>query len=137
MPCHICQAEAVTRCYTCGELVCAEHGKSANCPACSTGIAAGDPRTTHIVEEPRRYPEPAHAWWRPKVAEEYQPPSCYECNALSRAVCRNCQSNYCQEHAGVNGLCKSCGRSANMGLYIILIVLVLLALSVGLTWLKG
>src|SRR4051812_7421929 len=114
MTCHICQAEAVSRCYTCGELVCADHGKNENCPNCSTGFAEGDPRH-HISDGPIGQAQQPHAWWRPQEAEEYQPPACYECKGLSRGVCRNCQANYCQEHAGVNGLCKDCARSANLG----------------------
>ena len=48
MSCHICQSEAVARCYNCGELVCAEHNKGEVCPRCSTGYAAGDPRGSPI-----------------------------------------------------------------------------------------
>jgi hypothetical protein len=137
MTCHICHAEAVTRCYSCGELVCAEHGKNANCPMCSTGIAAGDPRTTHIADVPMPAPDREHAWWRPQEAEEYQPPACYECKALSRAMCRNCHSIYCREHAGANGLCKACGRSANLGLYIVLIMFALIVTMMIFTWLAN
>jgi hypothetical protein len=137
MLCHICQAEAVTRCYTCGELVCAAHGKNANCPNCNTGFAAGDPRTSHIADEPIANQELQHKWWRPQAAEAYQPPACYECKGLSRGICRNCQARYCQEHAGVNGLCRACGSSANLGLYVIALTAVLLLLSLLFTWRFG
>jgi hypothetical protein len=117
--CHICQAEAIARCYNCGELVCAEHGKNKTCPGCSTGIAAGDPRADRISAAPV---PPAqthnHGWWRPKPAEEYQPPACYECQGLARGLCRNCQATYCHEHAGPRGLCRDCGRSARFGTYV-------------------
>jgi hypothetical protein len=136
-PCHICQAEAVTRCFNCGELVCADHGKNDTCPNCNAGFAAGDPRATHISNEPMAKPESQHAWWRPQEAEEYQPPACYKCKGLSRATCRNCRDKYCQEHAGPNGLCQDCGRSANLGLYVIAAVAVLLLLSWLLTWWFG
>jgi hypothetical protein len=118
MPCHICQAEAVTRCYNCGELVCAEHGKGDICPTCSGTFKAGDPRSDRISATPSTQPQ-HHGWWRPQVAEEYKPPECYECGGLSRGVCRNCQIRYCPEHAGFNGLCKGCARSANLGLYMV------------------
>ena len=116
MPCHICQAEAVTRCYTCGELVCAEHGgKNDRCSQCSSGFTAGDPRAVSVVPLAKQQ---QHGWWRPQQAEEYKPPACYACQGLTRAVCRNCQGSFCREHAGPNGLCKDCGRSANLGLYV-------------------
>jgi hypothetical protein len=118
MPCHICQSEAVTRCYTCGELLCEEHGKNENCPRCSTGFLAGSPRALAISEEPLSA-EQHHGWWRPQQAEEYTPPACYECKGLARTVCRNCLSNYCRDHAGPHGLCRACGQSANLGLYVI------------------
>jgi hypothetical protein len=117
MHCHICQAEAVTRCYNCGELVCEEHGKNECCPGCVTGFAEGDPRGIHVSVEPISK-SAQHAWWRPQEAEAFQPPACYECKGLSRAVCRNCRSHYCREHAGPTGLCKACGKSANLGLYL-------------------
>ena len=116
MPCHICQAEAVTRCYQCGELVCAQHGgKSDLCSHCSTGFTTGDPRGVSVVPLVK---EQHDGWWRPRQADEFQPPACYSCKGLTRAVCRNCQSKYCRDHAGPNGLCKDCGRSANLGLYV-------------------
>jgi hypothetical protein len=137
MPCHICQAEAVTRCYTCGELVCAEHGKNDTCPKCNGGFAAGDPRTSHISDEPLAQKTAHNAWWRPQEAEEYQPPACYECKGLSRGFCRNCRARYCREHAGPNGLCRECGRSANLGLYVIAAVAGLLLLAWLFIWLFG
>src|ERR1022692_4603056 len=115
MRCYLCQAEAVTRCYTCGQLVCAAHGKNDNCTRCSSGFMAGDPG---IGEGQFGKPAPG-GWWRPQEAEEYLPPACYECKGLTRAVCRNCQANYCPEHAGPNGLCKACSHSANLGLYVV------------------
>ena len=118
MACHICNAEAVTRCYTCGELVCAEHSKGDVCPHCNTGFVAGDPRPDRVSAKPMSKPE-HHGWWRPQQAEEYVPPACYECKGLTRAACRNCRSHYCQDHAGFNGLCKACAQSANLGIYVL------------------
>jgi hypothetical protein len=117
MSCYICQAEAVTRCYQCGALVCAEHGQNEICVHCSSGIAEGDPRADRISVKPLGK-QKENAWWRPQQAEDYQPPACYACKALARAVCRNCQAIYCHEHRGPNGLCKDCGRSANLGAYV-------------------
>lgn len=126
--CHICKAEAVTRCYTCGELVCEEHGKNANCPRCSTGFTAADSRSISELPLPKSQ---AKGWWRPQEAEEFKPAACYECKGLARGVCRNCQSHFCPEHAGANGLCKGCEKSANLGIYVFaglaVIVLILLA----------
>ncbi len=136
MPCHICQAEAVCRCYNCGELVCAEHGKSDLCPNCSTGFAAGDPRAGGICVEPLPNQQ-HHGWWRPQEAEEYKPPACYECKGLARAVCRNCQVHYCSEHAGRNGLCQDCARSANMGIYVFAGMVALIVLMFLFNWLFG
>ena len=134
MSCHICTAEAVARCYTCGELVCAEHCKDDSCPHCSTGFAAGDPRGSHISVEPISQPH-KNAWWRPQQAEEYIPPACYQCKGLARLMCRNCSAAYCGEHAGSHGLCQECSRSANLGLYVfagMLIMLVIFFISTGL-----
>ena len=78
-----------------------------------------------------------HGWWRPQEAEEYKPPACYECKGLARAVCRNCRLNYCPEHAGSNGLCRECNRSANLGLYVIAAIIGLVALLFLCNWLFG
>lgn len=134
MSCHICQAEAVSRCFNCGELVCAEHGKGDACPTCRGGFTALDPRG--ISAEPLAQQD-KHGWWRPQEAEEYRPPACYECKGLSRAVCRNCRANYCADHAGRNGLCKACGHSANMGLYIIAAMAALIVAMILFSWLFG
>ena len=136
MSCHICQAEAVSRCYTCGELVCAEHGKDDTCPRCSTGFAVGDPRADRISVEPMPQLD-KQGWWRPQEAEASVPPACYQCKGLARAVCRNCHANYCSEHAGRKGLCKDCGQSANMGLYIFLAVVGVMVLMILFNWLFG
>lgn len=135
--CHLCQSEAVSRCYNCGELVCAEHGKNDTCPGCSTGIASGDPRTTHIANAPLPKPAAQHAWWRPQEAEEYQPPACYECKGLARGICRNCRATYCHEHRGVNGLCRACARSANLGLYLFASMAGLMLLMCLFSWWFG
>ena len=136
MSCHICQAEAVSRCYNCGELVCAEHGKNETCPRCSGGFMAGDRRADRICVEPLPKQQ-HHGWWRPQEAEEYKPPACYECKGLARGVCRNCQANFCPEHAGANGLCKDCARSANMGLYAFAGLSAFVLLILLLNWLFG
>jgi hypothetical protein len=113
MRCHICQAEAVARCYTCGQLMCAAHGDD-NCTRCTTGIVAGDPRPDRITAVPGRH-SAAGGWWRPQPAEEFVPPACYACHGLTRASCVNCGSYYCAEHAGLNGMCGSCGKGAWLG----------------------
>ncbi len=136
MACHICQAESVTRCYNCGELVCAEHGKGDCCPRCSGTFTPGDPRLHHISVVPFDKRK-QHGWWRPQAAEEFKPPECYECKGLPRGTCRNCQSPYCPDHAGPNGLCKDCGRSANLGLYVVGGMAALLVLMFLFSWLFG
>src|SRR5438105_4680812 len=108
MSCHICGKEAVDRCYTCGNLFCIEHGYI-NCTRCETGIAPGDTRPDRISASRLREEPGRHAWWRPQRAEDYDPPSCYRCEGLSRTVCRNCERHYCPEHAGPSGLCQKCG----------------------------
>lgn len=134
--CHICQAEAVSRCYTCGQLVCAEHGKGQTCARCTSAIAAGDPRGDRISETPMPAKD-KDAWWRPQQADEYVPPACYSCQGLARGLCRNCDARYCAEHAGPNGLCLACGKSANLGLYVLLIMGGLLALLILGNWFYG
>jgi|SRR5581483_2097930 len=120
MHCHICQAEAVARCYTCGQLMCAEHGRE-NCTRCASGIAAGDPRPDRITTRPVSS-QTRPGWWRPQPAEAYEPPACYACKGLTRAVCRNCHAFYCTEHAGPSGLCAACGRSAWLGPAILAVI---------------
>jgi hypothetical protein len=136
MTCHICQAEAVTRCFNCGELVCAAHGKNQTCDRCSAGIVAGDPRGDRISVRPL-VKQPQHAWWRPQQAEEYHPPACYECQGLTRAVCRNCGCHYCHEHAGPPGLCKDCGQSARLGTYVVVAVLAMFLILLFFIWASG
>src|SRR5688572_20657133 len=134
MSCQFCQAVAVTRCNSCGTLVCEEHGKNDICPGCSTGIVAGGPQALAVSKKP--LPPGANAgWWRPQQAEEYTPPACYECQGLARGKCRNCLSSYCSEHAGSNGLCQACGRSANLGLYIIAGTFAAIVLLLLINWL--
>jgi hypothetical protein len=136
MSCHICDGEAVSRCYNCGQLVCAEHGKNDTCPSCNGGFMSGDPRGDRISVQPLPKDQ-NHGWWRPQEADEYQPPACYECKGLSRRRCRNCQANYCPDHAGFNGLCQACARSANVGLYIFAAMMGIVLLIFLFNWLFG
>jgi hypothetical protein len=122
--CHICGAEAVERCFTCGELFCAAHG-TVNCLRCETGIAPGDRRADRISRAPlAKGSRPG--WWRPQPAEDYDPPACQECQGLARYICVNCQGRYCKDHAGKNGLCGSCQKSQRGGTLFILLVLLFL-----------
>ena len=125
MPCHICGQEAVERCFTCGKLFCAQHGQ-VNCQRCQTAIAPGDRRADRVSAEPmadRQGP----AWWRPQLAEDYEPPACYVCQGLARKTCRNCERLFCGEHAGPAGLCRECGRSSQLSLLILIGILGLMA----------
>src|SRR6516165_5261862 len=65
--CYMCGAEAVSRCYTCGQLICDRHG-SENCQRCDTGVVAGDPRPEHFSAMPLPAAEGKHGWWRPQPA---------------------------------------------------------------------
>ncbi len=114
MYCHICQAEAVARCYTCGELICAEHGNE-NCTRCASGIAAGDPRPKYVTATVSANKTRRPGWWRPQKAEEFAPPACYACKGLTRTVCEHCHGYYCKDHAGTNGLCRACSGSHWLG----------------------
>jgi hypothetical protein len=137
MNCHLCEAEAVTRCYNCGALLCAQHGKDDNCNRCTTAIAAGDPGGNRIAKTPLG-PQKKAGWWRPQQAEEHPPPpACYACQGLTRAVCRNCQSPYCYEHKGPNGLCRECGRSARLGMAIFVGIFSFILLFCLYHWLFG
>jgi Family of unknown function (DUF5684) len=118
--CHICGQEAVDRCYNCGQLFCAEHGK-VNCNRCETGIAAGDNRPDRVsTTRLREGPAGRHAWWRPQQAEDQELPACHMCQGLARRVCQNCRLYYCAEHAGPSHLCQECGRSSLIGIWLLL-----------------
>lgn len=135
MHCHICQAEAVARCYNCGELICARHGDE-YCTNCTTGIAAGDPRPDRISTAPlARGQRPG--WWRPQPAEEYTPPACYDCRGLARAVCYHCGERYCPEHAGPRGLCRACGRSSWLGPIFLALSFAMMAALILWGWCQG
>src|SRR5436309_918004 len=98
MLCYLCQSEAVGRCFNCGELICAQHGRE-NCVSCESGIVAGDPRPKHVSARIMSVAR-KNAWWRPQDAEGYQPPACCVCKGLARRRCSNCQDLFCPEHAG-------------------------------------
>jgi hypothetical protein len=137
MNCHLCEVEAVTRCHNCGALLCAEHGgKDDDCRRCTTAIAAGDPGGNRISATPLGQLK-TPGWWRPQQAEEYQPPACYACQGLTRAVCRNCQNRYCYEHKGPSGLCGECGRSARLGMVIFVGIFSIMLLFCLYHWLFG
>jgi hypothetical protein len=124
MTCHICQAEAVGRCYECGRLYCAAHDVQGNCSTCATAIhvSTDDKVSTRVL--PGRK---ARAWWRPQIDEDDPgPPSCYQCDGLANRVCRNCNSLFCPEHGRGVDLCAACARSSMMSLWIILGVLLLM-----------
>jgi hypothetical protein len=127
--CYICNDEAVSRCYTCGQLICARHGGE-NCHRCNTGVVAGDPRPQHVSENLLGRAEAKHAWWRPQEADDFEPPACYACKALARAVCRNCGERYCRDHAGPPGMCKECARSARLGLIVFLVAIAMIVVLV-------
>ena len=125
MNCHICHKEAVDRCYTCGELFCAEHG-DINCRRCETGIVAGDSRTDRVSAVLLTTKSSRPGWWRPQPAEDYDPPACYECQGLARYVCADCRARYCREHAGKNGLCEQCQRSTRGGTIMLVVLFIIL-----------
>ncbi len=113
MHCHLCNQEAVDRCYTCGELFCADHGR-VNCRSCETGIAAGDGREERVSARPlAKAGRPG--WWRPQPAEDFEPPACHQCKGLARRVCMDCQGLYCPDHAGKNGRCSLCEKNTRSG----------------------
>ncbi len=126
MSCYLCGDEAVSRCFNCGELICASHGKD-NCLRCETGIAAGDPRPDRITEHPGGRMQ-KQGWWRPREAEAYQPPACYACKGLCRSRCQRCGQPYCAEHAGRKGLCQECDRTDWLGPVVLATLAVLIAL---------
>lgn len=135
--CHVCGAEAVDRCYTCGRLFCALHGRT-NCCRCDAAIAPGDTRPDRVSASRLREASDGHAWWRPQQAEDVELPACHLCGGLSRTVCRNCGRYYCADHAGPAGLCRDCNRSSMFGLICmagalaVMLGLILLGYLVGL-----
>ena len=134
--CYNCKAEAVSRCYTCGRLICAKHGRE-NCHRCDTAVMAGSPPPLHVSTTPLAPLDTKHGWWRPQQAAEFVPPACYVCDALARRICRNCQSRYCPDHAGPSDLCMACGKSARLGLIVFLIAIGMLIAMVLLGTLVG
>jgi hypothetical protein len=135
MYCHICQDEAVGRCYTCGGLFCAAHGQ-VNCTRCETAVAAGDPRPDRFSVVPMASTY-RPGWWRPQVAEAFDPPACYQCKGLARRICRHCSCHYCPEHAGRGNMCAACARSSWLGIVILLTTLFLLGILVLAGYLSG
>lgn len=133
MNCYLCHTEAVQRCFTCGRLICEDHGKS-SCLRCETGIAAGDRRTDRVSAELFETSSKL-AWWRPQEAEDYEPPACHECQALARFVCRECGLRYCAEHAAGSSLCKLCFRVARQGNWLLAGVFSFMALILAWAWL--
>ncbi|MBI3407716.1 MAG: hypothetical protein HY040_05095 [Planctomycetes bacterium] len=129
MPCHVCGLEAIERCYTCGKLFCAQHGKM-NCIRCETGFMPGDRRADRISADRNRAvtlgASARPGWWRPQPADDFEPPACYQCRGLARRRCRNCGNLMCADHAAKGGLCRECENSARIGIF------TLLALFVGL-----
>ena len=140
MACQWCVREAVSRCYSCGDLVCEAHqghGKgSENCLRCETAILAGDYRTDRVSRVSPASKLFKVAWWRPIPAEDYDPPSCYLCQGLARQVCRHCRERYCLEHGSRDGLCRPCERSSLLGLIVLGLILFgcfILAVMQGMT----
>lgn len=128
MNCHICQHEAVGRCYTCGELFCEVHG-SVNCSRCETGIAPGDVRDDR-VSRVRLTESTRPGWWRPQEAEDYEPPACAQCGGLARYACVHCGDRYCRAHAGGKGLCSKCARGLRGGnIFLLMLILGLVMLT--------
>ncbi len=117
MSCHVCNAEAVGRCYNCGALYCDQHGDG-NCVRCDTSIMAGDPRPDRISAAPRGAVQ-RPGWWRPLPAEGYTPPACRDCGGIAHRVCPNCRQRFCPEHAGHNGLCARCNESSYLGIVVL------------------
>jgi len=135
MLCHVCQAEAVGRCYECGRLYCAAHDVNGNCSGCATAIYV----STNDKVSTRAMPSgTTKAWWRPQVEEDDTgQPSCYQCGGLANRICRNCTNLYCPEHGRGAGLCAGCARSSWMALWIIFGVLALLGATLILTMMVG
>ena len=129
MHCHLCQREAVDRCYTCGELFCEEHG-NVNCVRCTTGIIAGDNRADRITSNFAREAFTAgvvaaarsrglHAARLPRVP------------GASPLCVRQLWPAYCREHAGKDGLCLSCQRALRgSNVFLALLVLGMVGLVV-------
>jgi hypothetical protein len=140
MKCHLCDEEAVDRCYQCGQLFCDKHGK-VNCASCDNGIAEGDPRRDRVSARPMPQKGRGLAWWRPISADDYVPPACYQCGGLTRARCVGCGRQFCAKHAGRGGNCADCQTASTTGTLIGLGAIGLIALAfVGalfLSWLRG
>ena len=137
MSCFLCERPAVERCYTCGELFCELHG-SVNCQRCETGFAPGDGRDDRYTSRPpiKKTKNARDGWWRPRPAEDFDPPACHECQGLARYICLECGRHYCLEHAGKRGLCATCHRAARSGnLFLAALFAGIVALLV-LSWLQ-
>lgn len=125
MSCHVCGQEAISRCFSCGRLFCEKHGQE-TCVRCQTGITASDLRADRVSAQ-RLSPSGERAWWRPQEADEYVPPACHLCQGLARRTCVYCQKLYCADHAGRDGGCSECNRSAWMANLVIAIIVLAVA----------
>jgi hypothetical protein len=144
MQCELCQREAAGACPACGATFCAAHAPQF-CFRCASAVGAAvrpQPDSSTAIVAGDREPRPAGKGYlqctsrgMPTIyVNDTGPPTCYRCQALARRICRNCQSLYCQEHAGGNDLCDICERSSRLGLYILVVVLVLLLTLLLLAW---
>jgi hypothetical protein len=147
MSCELCQQPAVTACEVCGTGFCSDH-VSPFCFRCATAIRSFERirggSSTAIVAADR---EPHYSGkgylqcasqGRPTIhVEDAGPPACYRCQGLARRVCQNCQSLYCQQHAGRGDLCDVCERSARLGLFILGGMVLLLGIILYWIWLMG
>jgi hypothetical protein len=130
MQCELCQQEAVGACRACGAAYCASHAPSF-CFRCAVAIGAdayGKGNLNTAVVSGDKTPRPSGKGYlqctasgRPTVyLEDSGPPACYQCGALARRVCRNCQALFCPDHAGGADVCAGCARSSRLGLFILL-----------------
>jgi hypothetical protein len=86
---------------------------------------AGDNRADR-VSPARQARKSRPAWWRPQVAEDYEPSACQDCRGLAPYVCPNCGGRYCREHAGKNGLCAQCQQALRGGnVFLVIMILIL------------
>jgi hypothetical protein len=139
MICHVCQAQAIGQCKSCGKFYCSRHG-DVYCVRCAEAVAPAGQKL-----------EPEVAFGIDKEASEDAPPAgpqCYECGEPADRACSRCGRFFCPAHGGIMALglggpvisfCADCSIRQErqqmigclVGIGAVLLAIIIVALTVG------